>query len=105
MVQDNTYQKADIDSVMSILHTALNTTKPTIRIASEDKPSMVVVGKLMKLTHSEIIYCIEKYKEQTERIKNPTAYMLTMLYNAEEQMNLDITNQVQYDMNHWNPED
>ena len=105
LVHDYPYQRADIDSVMSILHTALNTTKPTIRIAGEDKPTMVVVGKLMKLTYSGIIYCIEKYKEQTERIKNPTAYMLTMLYRAEEQMNLDIANQVQHDMYHWKNED
>lgn len=103
MISDNPYQKHDIDSVMSILHTNLNTTKPTIRIGGEDKPSMVVIGKLMKLTYSGIMYAIEKFKEQTERIKNPTSYMLTLLYNAEEQMNLDIANQVQHDMYHWNP--
>ena len=103
MISDNPYQKHDIDSVISILHTNLNTTKATIRIGGEDKPSMVVIGKLMKLTYSGIMYAIEKFKEQTERIKNPTSYMLTLLYNAEEQMNLDIANQVQHDMYHWNP--
>lgn len=101
MISDNPYQKHDIDSVISILHTSLNTTKATIRIGGEDKPSMVVIGKLMKLTYSGIIYAIEKFKEQTERIKNPTSYMLTLLYNAEEQLNLDIANQVQHDMYHW----
>ena len=104
MIHDNPYQKNDIDSIMSILHTALNTSKPTIRIAGEEKPSMAVAGKLMKLTYSGIMYAIGKYKEQTERIKNPTAYMLTLLYNAEEQMNLDIANQVQHDMNKWKEE-
>ena len=103
MISDNPYQKHDIDSVISILHTSLNTTKATIRIGGEDKPSMVVIGKLMKLTYLGIMYAIEKFKEQTERIKNPTSYMLTLLYNAEEQMNLDISNQVQHDMYHWNP--
>lgn len=98
MVSDNPYQKSDIDAVMSILHTALNTTKPTIRIAGEDKPSMVVIGKLMKLSDSGIMYAIERYNDQTERIKNPTAYMLTLLYNAEEQMKLDIGNKVRHDM-------
>ena len=42
-----------------------------------------------------------KFKEQTERIKNPSSYMLTLLYNSKEQMNLDISNQVQHDMYHW----
>lgn len=103
LVNDKPLWQKDIDSVFSILHTALNTTKETIRVGGEDKPTMIVIGKLMKLDYSEIMYCIEKYSEQTERIKNPTAYMLTLLYNAEEQMNLDIANQVQHDMYHWNP--
>lgn len=101
MVSDNPFAKNDIDSVMDILHTNLNTTKKTIRIGGEDKPAMVVISKLMKLTYSEIMYAIDKFKEQTDRIKNPTAYMLTLLYNSKEQMNLDIANQVQHDMYNW----
>ena len=103
MVNDNPFAKNDIDSVMDILHTYLNTTKKTIRIGGDDKPAMVVISKLMKLTYSEIMYAIDKFKEQTDRIKNPTAYMLTLLYNSKEQMNLDITNQVQHDMYNWKP--
>lgn len=103
MVSDNPVAKNDIDSVIDILHTNLNTTKKTIRIGGEDKPAMVVISKLMKLTYSEIMYAIDKFKEQTDRIKNPTAYMLTLLYNSKEQMNLDISNQVQHDMYHWEP--
>ena len=103
LVNDKPLWQKDIDSVFSILHTALNTTKETIRVGGEDKPTMIVIGKLMKLDYSEIMYCIEKYSEQTERIKNPTAYMLTLLYNAKEQMNLDISNQVQHDMYNWEP--
>lgn len=103
LVNDKPIWKKEIDSVFSILHTALNTARETIRVGGEDKPTMVVIGKLMKLDYSEIMYCIEKYTEQTERIKNPTAYMLTLLYNAKEQMNLDISNQVQHDMYHWDP--
>lgn len=98
LVNDKPLWQRDIDSVFSILHTALNTTKETIRVGGEDMPTKVVIDKLKKLDYSEIMYCIEKYSEQTERIKNPTAYMLTLLYNAKEQMNLDISNQVQHDM-------
>lgn len=95
--------KTDVSTVENILYDVMNTSKPTVRIVGEDKPTRVVIGKLMKLDYSEIMYCIEKYNEQTERIKNPTAYMLTLLYNAKEQMNLDISNQVQHDMYHWEP--
>lgn len=103
MITDNPFKERDIDSVIDILHTTLNTTKETVRIGGEDKPAMVVISKLMKLDYSEIMYAIDKFTEQTERIKNPTAYMLTLLYNAKEQMNLDISNQVQHDMYHWEP--
>ena len=103
LVNDKPLWQKDIDSVFSILHTALNTTKETIRVDREDMPTKVVIDKLKKLDYSEIMYCIEKYNEQTDRIKNPTAYMLTLLYNAKEQMNLDISNQVQHDMYHWEP--
>lgn len=105
MLHDYPYYEADIDSIINILHRILNTTKPTIKISGEDIPSMVVVGKLMKLTYSEIIYCIQKYNEQTERIKNPTGYMITLLYNSKEQLNLDIANKVQYDLKHREIED
>ena len=98
MLYDNPYQKDEIDSVMSILHTTMNTTRESIRIAGEDKPTMAVIGKLMKLHKESILYSIEKFKEQTERIKNPTAYMLTILYNAPEQYQLDIENMVSHDM-------
>lgn len=103
MIADNPFKNRDIESVMDIMHTTLNVSKPTIRIGGEDKPAMVVISKLMKLDYSEIMYAIDKFAEQTERIKNPTAYMLTLLYNAKEQMNLDITNQVQHDMYKWEP--
>lgn len=93
MMADFPEQQKDIEAVMAILHTCLNTGKDTIRVGGEDKPSMTVIGKLMKLGCSEIMYSIRKYQEQTEKIKNPTAYMLTLLYKSKEQMNLDITNQ------------
>lgn len=94
MTNDYPERQCEIDIIIQILYDVLNTCKPTIRINSEDKPTMVVLGRLMKLTHEEIMYCIRKYNEQTGRIKNPASYMLTLLYNAKEQMHLDFSNQV-----------
>lgn len=99
MIQDNQHQRKDIDSVIDILYTTMNTTKETLRINGENKPSMVVIGKLMKLNKESIIYAISKFSERTNRINNSSAYMLTILYNAPEQFNLDLQNQVQYNMN------
>jgi len=93
MLKEHPDQQSDIDSIMNILHTTMNTTKATIRIGREDKPSMVVIAKLMKLHNESIMYAIDKYQEQTERIRNPSSYMLTILYNAPEQYYLDMKNQ------------
>lgn len=102
MVNDHPELQDHVDSVMEILYTTLNSTKKSIRIGGESRPALTVIGKLMKLGYSEILYCIRKYTGQTVRIKNSTAYMLTLLYGAKEQMNLDLTNQVQHDLANWN---
>ncbi len=102
MVHDNPFRKHDIDSVMDILYTAMNTTKQTIRIAGQDMPCMAVIGKLMKLDNESIMYAIGKFAEQTDRVRNPAAYMLTILYNAPEQYHLDILNQVSHNMAYGN---
>lgn len=102
MVHDNPLQKDDIDSVINILYDALNTTKETIRVNKVNRPTTTVIGRLMKLTHLEIMYAIEMYKKQTERVNLSDSYMLTLLYKAKEQMHLNTTNKVQYDMAHQN---
>lgn len=91
IIQYPTKQK-DIDVVFDILYDTLNSTKQTIRIGSEDKPIMVVIGKLMKLQPDDLIYSINKFHEQTDRIKNVKSYLLTILYNSQEQNHLDIMN-------------
>lgn len=102
MVHDNPYKQKSIDMVMNILYDTLNTSKKSIRVSGEDKPAMVVQSKLMKLDMECIMYAIDKYSENTERVKNPVAYMLTILYKAQEQYDLDIQNQVSHDMANWN---
>lgn len=85
-------KKTDIDIVFDILYDTLNSTKQYIRVGGEDKPAMVVIGKLMKLDYSDLVYSIDKYHEQTERIKNVKNYLLTIMYNSKEQQHLDLMN-------------
>lgn len=85
-------KKTDIDIVFDILYDTLNSTKQYIWVGGEDKPAMVVIGKLMKLDYSDLVYSIDKYHEQTERIKNVKSYLLTIMYNSKEQQHLDIMN-------------
>ena len=94
MINDFPQLRPDVDNVITILYETLNTTKKTIRIAGEDLPAMPVIGKLMKLTRDEILYSVRKYAENVSPVKNPRAYMLTILYRSKEQYALDIQNQI-----------
>ena len=98
LVQRQEYGTEDLDSVLDIIYDALNTMKDTIRINGEEKPAAVVRSKLLKLDATDIEYAIEKFRSVTDRIKNPKAYMLTILYGAKEQRNLDVTNDVSHDL-------
>lgn len=98
LVQRQEYGTEDLDSVLDIIYDALNTTKDTIRINGEEKPAAVVRSKLLKLDATDIEYAIQKFRDVTDRIKNPRAYMLTILYGAKEQRNLDVTNDVSHDL-------
>lgn len=93
MLSDYPDRKQDIDAVMNVLHTAMNTTKQTIRISGQDKQTMAVIRKLMYLDKESVMYALDKFSEQKERIKNPSSYLLTNLYNAPEHYYLDKKNQ------------
>ncbi len=92
MLQSRPDQKQDIDAVMGVLHNVMNASEQTICIAGQDKPATAVISKFMKLDKESILYAVKKFSEQTDRIKNPAAYLLTILYAAREQYYLDMKN-------------
>ena len=98
MIERRPDLREDIDMLMNVLYDALNTTTDTIRISKQDKPTMIVISRLTKLYYEHLLYVLDKYKEQTGRIKKPKAYLLTQLYEAGEQMHFDISNRVNRDM-------
>lgn len=92
LITDHQDYETDLQVVFEILYETLNTEKPTVRVSCEDKPQAVVAGKLMKLTHYDIQYAIDKFHQQTAEIKNTRAYLLTILYYSREQSYLDLMN-------------
>lgn len=85
-------KQTDIDIVISVLYDTLNSTKSTIRVGGENKLVKVVLNKLEKLHPGDLIYAIDKYHGQTNRIKNVKGYLLTLLYNGRDQHHLDLSN-------------
>lgn len=98
MILQSPYDKDMVDTFFHYLHEVMNTTKPTIRVNGEDKPRETVISVLSKLEYFDFLYAVEKYKENTSKVNNQGAYIITLLYNAKPQSNADITNQVQHDM-------
>ena len=91
-MQDNS-----INTVKDVLYDILNTHKPVLRVMGEDKPAAVVKSRLLKLNRCDIDYAIDQYQKQVTKVHNHKAYMLTVLYQAKSQGELDISNRVMYD--------
>lgn len=90
-------QENSISTVKDVLYDILNTHKPVLRVMGEDKPAAVVKSRLLKLNRCDIDYAIDQYQKQVTKVHNHKAYMLTVLYQAKSQGELDIINRVMYD--------
>lgn len=98
MLLQEPLEKDIIDTFFHYLYNAVNTTKSMIRVNGEDKPSSAVVSVLLKLKYFDFLYAVQKYRQNTTKVNNHGAYIVTLLYNAKAQHEADITNQVQHDM-------
>ena len=88
----------DVEMVIEILYDTLNSSKERIWVNREQKAAAVVKSRLLKLNCLDIEYAISQYQKQTTEIRHHKAYMLSVLYDAKGQANLDFTNRVQHDM-------
>lgn len=103
IVAETNASEEDVDAVMNVLYDMLNTTKPTIRVNREDKPSRIVIDRLMKMHYWAVEYAIEQFiKQDEQRIRNPKSYMQTILYNAATgDYHLNLRNWVAYGQARW----
>lgn len=88
----------EVELVMDILYDTLNSTRKELWVGRQRRTIDIVRSRLMKLTVLDIEYAIGQYKKQTGEIHHQKAYMLTLLYDARGQGELDISNQVMHDM-------
>lgn len=100
LIYDYPNDIAMINSVFNILYNTINTDKPLLRVSQMDVPANEVKKRLNKLTHYEIAFVIQKYNEQTNRIHCVDSYILTQLFNAEDQLNADLQNRINANRTH-----
>ena len=91
----------DEDMLREMLELLVDTvcsTRKMIRIGGEDFPKEVVKSRLLKLDSSHIEYVISSLRENTTKVRNIRAYLLTSLYNAPTTINSYYTALVNHDM-------
>ncbi len=79
------YIKSKLPTVKELLSVMLDvvcSSKPTIRINGEEKPTDVVKSVYLKLRQPHIEFVVDSLEKISSEIKNPRAYMITALYNA-----------------------
>ena len=81
LVENNPKYTDYFDFIFRVLCETIGTESDTIRIKGVNKKAQQVILHLAKLKPEEILYVTEKYAE-TDDVKNPEAYVLTMLYGA-----------------------
>lgn len=87
-----------LDEILEILVDTVCSTRKMIRIGGEDFPKEIVKSRLLKLDSSHIEYVISSLRENTTKVRNIRAYLLTSLYNAPTTINSYYTALVNHDM-------
>lgn len=77
-----------LNLIVNLIATTLLSKAPTIKIAGVDIESDVVKGKLCSLDMYMIEFVIDRVKEVEKTITNINGYILTCLFNSEEQEDL-----------------
>ena len=88
----------EIDGIVNIIMDVVMTTKSSVRISGEDKPTQIVKAKFLKLNKENMDYVLYCLQHNTTVIKNMVLYIQTALYNAPNTESLYYRNMVNHDM-------
>ena len=92
------YDRDILDEILEILVDTVCSTRKMIRIGGEDFPKEVVRSRLLKLDSEHIEYVISSLRENTTKVRNIRAYLLTSLYNAPTTISSYFTALVNHDL-------
>ena len=81
LIENNPKYTDYFDFIFRVLCETIGTESDTIRIKAVNKKAQQVILHLAKLKPEEILYVAKKYAE-TDDVKNPEAFITTMLYGA-----------------------
>lgn len=100
LLQENPYDDELIDGYVELMVDACCSSRPSIRISGEEIPTAAVRSRFLKLNKEHIGYVMDSMRQNTTRIVNIRAYMLSALYNAPLTISQYYTSLVSHDMAH-----
>ena len=100
LLQENFYDDELIDGYVELMVDVCCSKRSSIRISGEEISTAVVKSRFLKLNKEHISYVMDSMRQNTTRIVNIRAYMLSALYNAPVTINQYYTSLVSHDMAH-----
>lgn len=84
-----------IDEFVNVMLDVLLSEGGVIRINGEVKSRELIQSQIVKLEYADVEYVLMQFKQQKERIKKKSQYILSMLYQSRLERNAHYTNWVQ----------
>lgn len=97
------HDRETLEGIVEIMVETLCSQTPYTRIGGQDFPTEVVKSRLMKLDSQHIEYVLTALAQNTTRIHNMKAYLLTTLYNSYTTINPFYENWVNSDFPQYAP--
>ena len=72
----------EIDELLELMLEAVCSTRKTIRVGGEDKPTELVKSRMLQISQDHIEYVLERLAKNTTEVRNIRGYLLTAIYNA-----------------------
>ena len=93
------YEKEKIDGIINMIADVATTTPPDGKEWVNSRPYSheVVKSRLLKMDRLIMEHVLDRMKENTTKIKNMRSYLMTVLYNAKDEMKMSVDSQVNYD--------
>ena len=93
------YAERDIvDEVVNIMAEVMTVPRPKYKIEGDFVEYDAVLNNLKKITAEQLEVCLLAYSRQRQRIRNPKAYWISVLYNIPLTSNIVLQNMVNSDL-------
>ena len=94
----NTAERDIVDEIVNIMADVMTIYRPKYKIEGELVDVEAVVSNFQKITADRLEICLIAYNRRTQKISNPKAYWITVLYNIPLTSQLTLQNMVNNDM-------